>query len=216
MAKGKVNIKKNKDIKEKSKKTKDVKKKSKNTGRKLEIGEFPEVPDNIYDIIKPLAKHDLDTKKLKKPNRSDSYQALFLEHVFPSEILEAFANEDSVHKRLNPFAYNDEIAELQDKLKVEFWRIVDEHLTERQKEVVKLISSGLTQQEIAKLLNVNQSSITKSINGNVDYKEKNVDKNNKHIIYGGSKRKLKKIIETDTKVIEILDRIAELRDEKWS
>lgn len=183
---------------------------------KKEVKERPPIPDDIYDIIKPLAKSEIDTKRLKKPNRSDSYQALFLEHVFPSEILEAFANEDSVHKRLNPFAYNDEIAELQEKLRVEFWRIVEEHLTERQKEVVKLISAGLTQQEIAKLLNVNQSSITKSVNGNVDYKEKNVDKNNKHIIYGGSKRKLKKIIETDTKVIEILDRIAELRDEKWS
>ena len=58
------------------------------------------------------------------------------------------------------------------------------------------------------MLNVNQSSVTKSIHGNVDYK-----KGKK--IYGGSKKKLSKIIESDTKIKAILDEMASLRENKW-
>ena len=73
---------------------------------------------------------------------------------------------------------------LEDELKEEFWRIADTFLTNRQREVIKHCADGYTQTEIAKLLNVNQSSITKSINGNVDYKNKKGK-----IIYGGTKKK---------------------------
>jgi len=62
--------------------------------------------------------------------------------------------------------------------------------------------------EIAKMLDVNQSSITKSLNGNVDYK-------NGKKIYGGAKKKLNKIIQNDIKIKDILKRIQELRDEEY-
>ena len=62
--------------------------------------------------------------------------------------------------------------------------------------------------EIAKILNVNQSSITKSLNGNVDYK-------NGKKVYGGATKKIKKIIESDDKIKDILSRMNELRSEKW-
>jgi hypothetical protein len=62
--------------------------------------------------------------------------------------------------------------------------------------------------EIAKILQVNQSSITKSLNGNVDYK-------NGKRIYGGCKKKINKIIENDDKIKEILSKMTALRDEKW-
>ncbi len=58
------------------------------------------------------------------------------------------------------------------------------------------------------MLNVNQSSITKSLNGNVDYK-------NGKKIYGGARKKIRKIIENDEKIKEILNRMREVRDEKW-
>ena len=58
------------------------------------------------------------------------------------------------------------------------------------------------------MLNVNQSSITKSLNGNVDYK-------NGKKIYGGAKKKINKIIQSDEKIMEILRRIADVREEKW-
>jgi DNA-directed RNA polymerase specialized sigma subunit len=145
---------------------------------------------------------------MERKNRSQSYQQLFNEIAYASEVLEAFPNEDGMAKRLNPFAYDDRISDLEDELKKEFWRVVDTMLTPRQRAVIKLYTDGYTQMEIAKALNVNQSSITKSLNGNICY-------DSGRIAYGGSKKRLKKIIENDDKIKEILRKIAELRDESW-
>lgn len=144
----------------------------------------------------------------KRKNRSDSYQYLLLETTCSNEMMEAFSNEDSIHSRLNPFAYNEELLLLEDQLKEEFWRLVEDLLTDRQKAVLKLASEGLTQMEIAKKLKVNQSSITKSLNGNVDYK-------NGRRTYGGSKRKILKLIENDDKIKNILAKMSEIRELKW-
>jgi predicted DNA-binding protein YlxM (UPF0122 family) len=158
--------------------------------------------------------------KEKRSNRSDHYQHLLVETAWPNEMLESFSNEESVYKRLNPFSYNDKIAELEDELKREFWRIVNEHLTERQRQVVRYYADGYTQQEIAGKLQVNQSSITKSLNGNVDYKHVSTDKNGgmkkTKKIYGGIKKRIRKLIEQDVKIREILQKISDLRDENWT
>jgi hypothetical protein len=58
------------------------------------------------------------------------------------------------------------------------------------------------------MLNVNQSSITKSLNGNVDYK-------NGKKVYGGARKKIRKIIETDERIKEILKKMQDCREEKW-
>lgn len=144
----------------------------------------------------------------KRRNRSDSYQFVLLETACSHDMMEAFCNEDSIYARLNPFDYNEELLDLEDELRREFWRIVEDLLTDRQKAVLKLASQGLTQMEIAKKLKVNQSSITKSVHGNVDYK-------NGRKIYGGSKRKILKIIENDEKIKSILARMQEIRSSKW-
>lgn len=144
----------------------------------------------------------------RRKNRSDKYQWVLLETVCSNEMMEAFGNEDSISSRLNPFGYDEELLELEDQLKKEFWRVVDTLLTSRQKEVIRLYADGYTQMEIAKMLNVNQSSITKSLNGNVDYK-------NGKRVYGGARKKIKKIIENDEKIIEILNRMKTIREEKW-
>lgn len=144
----------------------------------------------------------------KRKNRSDSYQQIFLETSCSNEMMSSFPNEDSISSRLNPYQYSEDLIDLEDQLKVEFWRIVDTLLTDRQRDVIRLYAEGKTQMEIAKLLNVNQSSITKSLNGNVDYK-------NNRKVYGGTKKKLNKIIENDEKIIEILKKMAEIRESKW-
>lgn len=144
----------------------------------------------------------------KRKNRSDSYQWILLETACSNEMMAAFCNEDSIYNRLNPYNYDEDLLKLEDELKVEFWRIVDTLLTPRQKEVIRLYADGYTQMEIAKMLNVNQSSITKSLNGNVDYK-------NGKKIYGGARKKIKKIIEGDEKIKDILQRMSEIRLEKW-
>jgi predicted DNA-binding protein YlxM (UPF0122 family) len=144
----------------------------------------------------------------KRQNRSDKYQYVLLETACSNEMLESFSNEDSISARLNPFKYDERLLDLEDELKKEFWRVVETLLTPRQKEVVKLYADGYTQMEIAKMLNVNQSSITKSINGNVDYK-------NGKKVYGGTRKKMMKIIELDPKIKEILDKMQACRDEDW-
>jgi predicted transcriptional regulator len=144
----------------------------------------------------------------KRKNRSDHYQYILLETVCSNDMMEAFSNDDSISARLNPFQYNEDLLDLEDQLKKEFWRVINTLLTPRQKEVIKLYSDGYTQMEIAKMLNVNQSSITKSLNGNVDYK-------NGKRVYGGAKKKIKKIIENDEKIKEILNKMSELREERW-
>lgn len=144
----------------------------------------------------------------RRKNRSDKYQWVLLETVCSNDMMEAFCNEDSIYNRLNPYDYNEDLLILEDELKTEFWRIVDTLLTPRQKEVIRLYADGYTQMEIAKMLNVNQSSITKSLNGNVDYK-------NGKKIYGGARKKIRKIIENDEKIKEILLKMSEIRNEKW-
>ncbi len=144
----------------------------------------------------------------RRKNRSDHYQYILLETVCSNDMMEAFCNEDSISARLNPFEYNEDLIELEEQLKKEFWRVVDTLLTPRQREVIRLYADGYTQMEIAKMLNVNQSSITKSLNGNVDYK-------NGKKIYGGARKKIRKIIENDDKIKDILSQIQSVRDEKW-
>ena len=144
----------------------------------------------------------------KRKNRSDAYQHVLLETACSNEMMESFSEADSIYNRLNPFAYNEDLLDLEDQLKEQFWRIVNDLLTPRQRAVLKLASEGYTQMEIAKKLKVNQSSITKSLNGNVDYK-------NGKKVYGGSRKKILKIIENDPKIREILEKMKELRELRW-
>lgn len=153
----------------------------------------------------------------KRANRSNAYQHLFGEVLTGMDLLESFSDASSMYKRLNPFEYNERIAELEDQLKIEFWRVVDENLTKRQKEVIELVSvKKMTQQEAAKMLGVNQSSITKSLHGNVDYSKRDKNNNIKRISYGGSVKKLKLVIQNDEKIKYILQQISDLREETWS
>lgn len=154
----------------------------------------------------------------ERVTRSSHYQHLILERSHSNEMMSSFCNEDSIYGRLNPFEYDEKLLDLEDELKREFWRVVDECLTERQKEVIKLYADGYTQMEIGKLLNINQSSVVKNFLGNTQY-YKYVDEDGKKQTvkktYGGTHKKLNKVIESDEKIIDILKRITELRAEKW-
>jgi predicted transcriptional regulator len=144
----------------------------------------------------------------RSKNRSDRYQWVLVECPCSPEMLTEVSDSDGIGAQLNPWGYNEELFELKDKLKAAFWRIVDTQLTSRQKEVIHLYAEGFTQTEIAKKLNVNQSSITKSINGNCDYR-------NGRKVYGGARKKLRKIAEKDEEIKEILERIAELQNNNF-
>ena len=137
-------------------------------------------------------------------NRSDSYQYLLVESPCSPEMLAEFADAESMAGLYSE--HNEELLDLKEQLRKEFWRLVNNELTDRQKEVITLYAQGYTQIEIAKKLNVNQSSITKSINGNCDYR-------NGRKVYGGASKKLRKLAEKDERIQTILKRIAEITQE---
>jgi DNA-binding CsgD family transcriptional regulator len=122
-------------------------------------------------------------------------------------MLTEVADSEGINAQLNPWGYNEDLLILQDRLKAAFWRLVDQ-LTPRQKEVIKLLAQDKTQTEIAKKLGVNQSSVTKSVNGNCDYK------GDKKVFYGGSKKRLIKLAEQDVEIREILIKIREIQSDE--
>src|SRR5574343_1917158 len=136
-------------------------------------------------------------------NRSDSYQWFLIESPYSPEMLTEFSDSQG----LTGAVHNEELLDLQEQLIKAFWRIVDTQLTSRQREVLHLSAEGKTQIEIAKLLHLNQRSITKSINGNTDYRNKNKR------IYGGAKKKIMRLAEKDLEIQNIFRRMAELRED---
>jgi predicted transcriptional regulator len=125
-------------------------------------------------------------------------------------MMSEFSEHQGLTVRRDPFIH-ERILDLKEALKVEFWRLVRTKLTARQREVIELYADGKTQIEIAKLLNVNQSSITKSINGNCDYR-------NGRKVYGGAKKKIQRLAERDPRIQDIFKKLAELQselDDSW-
>jgi len=132
--------------------------------------------------------------------RSGGYQWTIMETPCAPEQISDHYDQNNVFYS----GYNEELLDLQDQLKAAYWRLIETKLTERQKEVIKLIATGMTQMEVAKLLGINQSSITKSMHGNKDYS------NNQRRSYGGSARKLVRLAAKDPEIQEILKKISEL------
>ena len=149
-------------------------------------------------------------KRCDASNRSNLYQHLYNEICVDGDILSSFQNEESLLKRLNPFEYNEDIFVLEEQLRIEFWRLVEDNLNDRQKDILKGLAAGKTQTEIAKLLSINQSSVVKNFGSN-----NKIDKNGKPIYSGGSKSKLRNLIDKDPVIQDILTKIAAIRDESW-
>jgi DNA-directed RNA polymerase specialized sigma subunit len=147
----------------------------------------------------------------KRKNRSEKYQHILLETSYSHEMLDHFSNEDSVYAQLNPFdnGYDERILDLKEQLLSRMWKLISENLTSRQKKVLEFYAKeNMTQMEIAKALNVNQSSVTKSLNGNVDYRKGKKS-------YGGSKKKIIMLVENDPKIKKILEKINQIQEDKW-
>lgn len=138
----------------------------------------------------------------KKSNRSNGYQHIYTEQPYSSEMMAEFSEAQGLVENYQP-EDREKLLDLKDDLKIEFWRLAKEHLTERQFQVIELLAKGYTQIEIAKQLNVNQSSITKSVNGNCDYR-------NGKKIYGGAKKKLRRLADKDPEIQAIIVQIAEI------
>ena len=145
-------------------------------------------------------------------NRSNGYQHILLESLCAPETLTIYADSRSF-TTIQDEEGSERLKELKDQLKIEFWRLVKK-LTPRQQEVLELLAQGKTQIEIAKILKVNQSSVTKSVHGNLEYSKTNkVNKGEKRKSYGGARRKLLKLASQDPVIQEIFKQIAELENE---
>lgn len=138
----------------------------------------------------------------KKPNRSNGYQHLFTEQLYSNEMMAEFSEAQGLVENYRP-EDREKLLDLREVLRVEFWRLAKEHLTERQFQVIDLLAKGYTQIEIAKQLNVNQSSITKSVNGNCDYRSQKR-------VYGGCKKKLRRFADKDPVIKDIIQQINEI------
>lgn len=148
----------------------------------------------------------------RKAVRSDKYQWVILEVTVSDDHLNSFSNQNGLFHALNPFEYNEEIQILEDELLVEVMKVVNNNLTENQKNIMLMRLDGYTQCEIAKVLGIHQSSVHKSIMGNLDVKKGLTYVHKKR--YGGTIHKLKKLIAQNKRVQQILLEISELREER--
>jgi DNA-binding CsgD family transcriptional regulator len=141
----------------------------------------------------------------RKTNRSNGYQHLFAEQPYSNEMMAEFSEAQGLVENYAP-EDREQLLVLREQLRGEFWRLAKENLTDRQFQVIELLAKGYTQIEIAKQLKVNQSSITKSVNGNCDYR-------NGRKIYGGAKKKLRRLADKDPKIQDIIIQIAEIHSQ---
>jgi len=140
-----------------------------------------------------------------KKNKSESYQYKIIEIVIDPSILNEFSIDQGFGQFLNIHNFSEKFYELKQELMDEVLRIIDEKLTQKQKDVIKLRLKGFTQFYIGTLLNRHQTTVHKILNGNVDYK--NSKKSNVKKRYGGIIKKLKKLCLKDPKIISILNNI---------
>ena len=148
-------------------------------------------------------------------NRSDSYQNWIMERCVSPFILNDLSSAQGMTYRIRPDIYDEKYLDLREQLKKRMWELVEIGLTERQKQVVKLSMEGLTQNEIAKKLGINQTSVHKVIRGNIDYSNKK-SKNNGEIVkpkrYGGALKKLTKLCQADLQIQNILKEMVEVQE----
>ena len=150
----------------------------------------------------------MNFEKIDRSSRSDHYQYVIAEVLCGEVVWSCFTNQHSLDYLLDPFKYDEQYLELKDQLKEAFWNLAKKVCTERQWLCLTLTAQGLTQTEIANQLGVNQSSITKSLNGNIDYTK--IEKKS----YGGIIKKLKKLIAKDKKIQNIIQQLSEATTEK--
>lgn len=141
----------------------------------------------------------------KKKNRSDNYQHKIVEISVDPVVLNDFPIYNGLGAQLNIAAHSEEFYELRQQLLNEVIKIIKSDLTERQAEVVLLRLEGKTQIQIAEQLGIHQTTVHKLLQGNIDYR------NDAKKRYGGAVKKLKKLCAKNARILEILNKMEELR-----
>lgn len=142
-------------------------------------------------------------------SRADKYQYLIREIPWDDTALSWFQNQDGINGKLSPFQYNENILELKDKLVKRVYRLARSVCTDRQFSILQMMVDGYTQVEMAEKLGLGQSTITKTIHGTQIYDQNGIAT----IRHGGFMKKIKKAVQEDSEVRNILDDINELQKE---
>lgn len=133
-------------------------------------------------------------------NRSDRYQYAIVEFSAGEDLAKIqeasrpLYSQENLHRRY-----------IMEKIHDRYLELIQTKLTEIQRAVLELAMMGMTQTDIGKFMNSHQSSITKSMFGNVGY---NTGKG--PIRYGGAKRKLQKAAAKDEVLQKLFAELAEI------
>ena len=131
----------------------------------------------------------------------------FIEISIDPNLLNNFANEDSMTAYFTSYASSEEFQELKLELFEEVMSIIEHCLTDKQREVIKMTYlEGKTQNEISIELGKHQTTIHKILQGNIDY-------NNQKKRYGGALKKIRKLCANSEKIQDILKRMREKSEE---
>lgn len=155
--------------------------------------------------------------------RSGKYQYLMRESPWKEAYNDMFTNSDGIGGRLNQFQYSEQILDLQDRLFKRLFVLAKEYCTDRQFTVLSLLLDGYNQIEIGNILNIEQSTIAKTINGvglygkNKPFRYIGEDCNSRTKPsakkYGGFVKKLRAVADKDQEIQSILKDIYDLRNE---
>jgi DNA-binding CsgD family transcriptional regulator len=143
----------------------------------------------------------------RNTTRSSAYQYIINEYSTNPFVINDLSCAQGMIYRMQPSSYNEDFLDLKEQLLNRMWQIIDKGLTKRQKEVLKLSMEGLTQNEIAKILGINQTSVHKVLRGNIDYKTKDMKRR-----YGGAFKKISKLCQIDPEIQRILHEIQDIND----
>lgn len=141
-----------------------------------------------------------------KPTASDAYQHKFHEISIDPMDLDDFDVTRGLGQHFLNIALTEKFYELQAKLVAAVKRIINKQLTKHQAEILYRTMDGYTQLEIADKLGICQTSVFKSLHGNMVYEDGVQTKT-----HGGSLVKLKRLCDEDAEILEILAEMAEVR-----
>lgn len=132
----------------------------------------------------------------------------FVEISIDPVLLNNFSTEDGISAYFNSCSTTEEFKQLRAELLKEVMGIIDQCLTDKQKEVIYMTYiEGKTQNEISIELGRHQTAIHKTLKGNIDY-----GNNGKR--YGGALKKIRKLCRKNEKIQSILIKMREKQQEK--
>lgn len=127
----------------------------------------------------------------------------YVEISIDPNLLSNFSNEEGMEAFLLSHSSSEEFQKLKQDLLEEVMNIINNCLTDKQKEVMRMTYlEGKTQNEISSELGKHQTTIHKILQGNIDY-------NNQKKRYGGALKKIRKLCANSKKIQNILDQMRE-------